>query len=56
MGVYEPGTEVEAAEMVREIKAAPMLFGYRGSEKVDVDAIVRSVLDALNRTIDDTER
>ena len=29
----------EAAEMVREIKAAPLLFGYRGGEKVDVQAI-----------------
>ncbi|MGA9748904.1 MAG: GNAT family N-acetyltransferase [Nocardioides sp.] len=29
----------EAAEMVREIKAAPLLFGYRGSEKVDVEAV-----------------
>ncbi len=34
----------EAAEMVREIKAAPLLFGYRGSEKVDVDAIERLLL------------
>jgi acyl-CoA synthetase (NDP forming) len=29
----------EAAEMVREIKAAPLLFGYRGGEQVDVGAI-----------------
>jgi len=29
----------EAADMVREIKAAPLLFGYRGSEKVDVESI-----------------
>lgn len=29
----------EAAAMVREIKAAPMLFGYRGAELVDVEAI-----------------
>jgi acyl-CoA synthetase (NDP forming) len=29
----------EAAEMVREIKAAPMLFGYRGAELVDVEAV-----------------
>jgi len=29
----------EAADMVREIKAAPLLFGYRGSEKVDVASI-----------------
>ncbi|MBA2464576.1 MAG: acetate--CoA ligase family protein, partial [Nocardioidaceae bacterium] len=28
----------EASEMVREIKAAPLLFGYRGSEQVDVAA------------------
>ena len=29
----------DAADMVREIKAAPLLFGYRGSEQVDVTAI-----------------
>ncbi|QNN53002.1 bifunctional GNAT family N-acetyltransferase/acetate--CoA ligase family protein [Nocardioides mesophilus] len=29
----------EAAEMVREIKAAPLLFGYRGSEEVDVASV-----------------
>lgn len=29
----------EAAEMVREIKAAPMLFGYRGAELVQVEEI-----------------
>ena len=34
----------EAAEMVREIKAAPMLFGYRGAELVDVDAVENLLL------------
>jgi acyl-CoA synthetase (NDP forming)/RimJ/RimL family protein N-acetyltransferase len=34
----------EAAEMVREIKAAPMLFGYRGTELVDVEAIEHLLL------------
>ncbi len=29
----------EVADMVREIKAAPLLFGWRGSEPVDVAAI-----------------
>ncbi len=29
----------EAAEMVREIKAAPLLLGWRGSETVDVEAV-----------------
>lgn len=34
----------EAAEMVRELKAAPLLFGYRGSEKVDVAAVEHLLL------------
>ncbi len=34
----------EAAEMVREIKAAPMLFGYRGGEFVDVEGIEHLLL------------
>jgi hypothetical protein len=29
--------------MVREIKAAPILFGYRGSEAVDVSRVERLV-------------
>jgi len=29
----------DAAAMVREVKSAPLLFGYRGAEDVDVDAI-----------------
>ncbi len=36
-----PLTEVDAQDMVREIKASPLLFGYRGSEIVDVDAVER---------------
>jgi len=38
-----PLEAADAASMVREIKAAPMLFGYRGSEAVDVEAIERLV-------------
>ncbi len=34
-----PMHAVDAAEMVREIKAAQLLFGYRGSEPVDTDAV-----------------
>ena len=30
--------------MVREIKSSPLLFGYRGSEVVDVDAVERLLL------------
>jgi acyl-CoA synthetase (NDP forming)/RimJ/RimL family protein N-acetyltransferase len=34
----------DAAAMVREIKSSPMLFGYRGSEVVDVAAIEHLIL------------
>ena len=34
----------DASDMVREIRAAPLLFGYRGSEKVDVEAIEHLLL------------
>jgi acyl-CoA synthetase (NDP forming)/GNAT superfamily N-acetyltransferase len=34
----------DAAAMVREIRASPMLFGYRGSEVVDVAAIEELIL------------
>ncbi len=34
-----PVTALDAAETVRGIKAAPLLFGYRGSEQVDVAAV-----------------
>jgi acyl-CoA synthetase (NDP forming)/GNAT superfamily N-acetyltransferase len=34
-----PLTALDAAELVRSIKAAPLLFGYRGSEPVDARAV-----------------
>jgi acyl-CoA synthetase (NDP forming)/GNAT superfamily N-acetyltransferase len=34
----------DASDMVREIKAAPLLFGYRGSEQVDVEAVEQLLL------------
>lgn len=33
----------DAASMVREIKSAPMLFGYRGSEVVDIEEVERLI-------------
>ncbi|GAB2447176.1 bifunctional GNAT family N-acetyltransferase/acetate--CoA ligase family protein [Nocardioides hungaricus] len=38
-----PLGERDAASMVREIKSAPMLFGYRGSEVVDVAEVERLI-------------
>jgi acyl-CoA synthetase (NDP forming)/RimJ/RimL family protein N-acetyltransferase len=34
-----PLTDVDAAEMVREIKAAPLLVGYGGGGEVDMDSV-----------------
>ncbi|MCD0451865.1 GNAT family N-acetyltransferase [Actinocorallia sp. API 0066] len=34
-----PLTELEAADMVRAIRMAPLLFGHQGSEKVAVEAL-----------------
>jgi acyl-CoA synthetase (NDP forming) len=34
-----PLTDVDAAEMVRSLRAAPLLFGWRGTEPVDVHAL-----------------
>jgi hypothetical protein len=34
----------DANDMVREIRAAPLLFGYRGSEEVDVEAVEHLLL------------
>ena len=38
-----PLGERDAAAMVREIKSAPMLFGYRGTDVVDVSEIERLI-------------
>jgi acyl-CoA synthetase (NDP forming) len=42
----------DAAAMVRDIKAAPLLFGYRGSQPVDT-AAVEQLLMAVARLKDD---
>lgn len=39
-----PLSEQDAADMVREIKSAPLLFGYRGNEVADVADIERLIM------------
>jgi acyl-CoA synthetase (NDP forming)/RimJ/RimL family protein N-acetyltransferase len=39
-----PLSEHDARAMTREIKSSPMLFGYRGSEVVDVDRIEELIM------------
>jgi acyl-CoA synthetase (NDP forming)/RimJ/RimL family protein N-acetyltransferase len=39
-----PLTETDAADLVRSVKAAPLLFGYRGSEAVHVGAVEELIL------------
>lgn len=47
-----PLTDVDAAAMVREPRASPMLFGYRGAQAVDVGA-VEQLLHRVARLTDD---
>ena len=47
-----PLTDVEAAELVRAIRAAPLLFGHRGTEPADVAALERLLL-RISRLADD---
>jgi len=39
-----PITEYDAQEMIKEIKGFPILDGYRGKPKADIDAIVQTLL------------
>ncbi len=39
-----PLTDVDAQEMIRGIRAAPLLYGHRGSAPVDVDALAGILL------------
>jgi acyl-CoA synthetase (NDP forming) len=47
-----PLTDVDASEMISSLRAAPLLYGYRGSDPVDVDA-VRDVILRLAAMKDD---
>ena len=47
-----PLTDSDAADMVRSLKSAPLLYGYRGSEAVDV-AAVQDVIARLAAMKDD---
>ncbi len=39
-----PLTDTDASDLVRAVRAAPLLFGYRGSEPVDVPALEQLLL------------
>jgi acyl-CoA synthetase (NDP forming) len=49
-----PLTTRDAAEMVREVRAAPLLYGYRGTEPVDISAI-ENLLHRVSRLTLDLE-
>src|SRR5674536_61670 len=46
-----PLTDLDVADLVRSIRAAPLLFGYRGAEPVDVPAL-QDVLLRVGRLAD----
>ncbi|WP_200301682.1 bifunctional acetate--CoA ligase family protein/GNAT family N-acetyltransferase [Streptomyces adelaidensis] len=47
-----PATERDAASLVRSIRTAPLLFGWRGSAPVDTDALEELLL-RVSRLVDD---
>jgi acyl-CoA synthetase (NDP forming)/RimJ/RimL family protein N-acetyltransferase len=47
-----PITAAEADRMIRQIRAAPMLFGHEGGERVDLTAVT-DLIERLSRLADD---
>ncbi|MCW2940873.1 MAG: CoA-binding domain protein [Actinomycetia bacterium] len=47
-----PLTDIEAADLVRAVRTAPLLFGHRGARPVDVPALERLLL-RVSRLADD---
>lgn len=47
-----PATDRDVAELIREVRAAPLLFGWRGAEAVDTDALEEMLL-RVSRLVDD---
>lgn len=47
-----PATDRDAADLVRSIRAAPLLFGWRGAEPADTDALEELLL-RVSRLVDD---
>ncbi|GAU69580.1 acyl-CoA synthetase [Streptomyces sp. NBRC 110611] len=47
-----PATDREVAEQIRAIRAAPLLFGWRGSQPVDTAALAELLL-RVSRLVDD---
>jgi acyl-CoA synthetase (NDP forming) len=47
-----PATDRDAAELIRSIRTAPMLFGWRGSAPVDTAALEELLL-RVSRLVDD---
>ncbi|WP_328806660.1 bifunctional acetate--CoA ligase family protein/GNAT family N-acetyltransferase [Streptacidiphilus fuscans] len=47
-----PATTAEVASLIREIKAAPLLFGWRGSQPVDTAALEELLL-RVSQLVDD---
>ena len=39
-----PVAETEALEMIKEIKAYPVLSGYRGSKKLDIEQMTKTII------------
>jgi len=50
-----PITETDAKEMITEVKAYPILRGYRGQPPVDIDAVVQILLNTSRLVMENPE-
>jgi acetyl-CoA synthetase (ADP-forming) len=50
-----PVTANEAREMISEVKAYPLLKGYRGTPPADIEAIVKILLDTSKLVMEHDE-
>ena len=50
-----PITEEDAREMISEVKAYPILRGYRGQPPLDIDMIVKILLNTSRLVMDHQE-
>ncbi len=50
-----PIIEYDAKKMIREIKGFPLLDGFRGKSKADIDAIVDALMKISDFIIDNEE-
>ena len=51
-----PLNKIEAMEMIKSLKAYPLLTGYRGSNELDIEALADLIVKVANFAVENKER